>query len=116
MKRFGVLLSEVMDITMKEIFGESTSELIFRLMERQVSLKRKEVGEKVEAFHAYLKRLVGSEVAQIILARGLKNLCAELRREYEEIEKYFVFLDELYEIKLNLLALSPKEEERSACN
>jgi len=114
-ERFGELLSETTSVTMRQIFGESTSELVYSLMERQVSLKREEVGEKIEVFHAFLKKLVGSEVAQIILATSLKGLCTELRREYEEIEKYFSFLDELYEVKFKLLAQSLKEE-RSVCN
>jgi len=59
--------------------------------------------------------LVGSEVAQIILTISLKDLCAHLQREYEEIEKYFSLLDELYEVKFRLLA-SFLKEERSACN
>jgi len=114
-KRFGELLSETMDVTLRQVFGESTSELIYRLMERQALLRREEVGERIEAFHAYLGKLVGSEVAQIILATGLKALCAELRREYEQVENYFWLLDGLYEIKLNLLVPS-MEEERSECN
>ena len=114
-KRFGELLSETMDVTMRQVFGESTSELIYRVMERQVSLKREEIGEEIEAFHAYLKKLVGSEVAQIILANSLKGLCTELRREYEQIENYLSFLDELYETKFKLL-MSLLEEKRSACN
>lgn len=115
MKRFGELLSETMNVTMRQVFGDSASELIYRLMERQVLLKREEVGEKIEVFHAFLQRLVGLEVAQIILASSLKDLCTLLRREYEEIEKYFLFLDELYDVKFRLLVPSLKEE-RSACN
>jgi len=116
-RRFGELLSESVYVTMRQVFGESASGLIYRLMERQVSLKREEVGEKIEAFHAYVKKLVGSEVAHFILAASLMELCSELRREYEEVERYFWFLDELYEVKLNLLApLLLKEEERSVCN
>jgi len=114
-QKFGVLLSETIDATMRQVFGESASETIYRLMERQVSLKREEVGEKIEVFQAYLQKLVGLEVAQIILAYSLKGLCAELRREYEEIEKYFSFLDELYDVKFKLLAPLLKEE-RSVCN
>jgi len=38
-----------------------------------------------------------------------------LRREYEEIEKYFSFLDRLYETKFKLLT-SLLEEKRSVCN
>jgi len=114
-QRFGVLLSETLSVTMRQVFGESTSELIYTLMERQVSLKREEVGEKIEVFQAYLEKLVGSDVAYIIVATGLKGLCAELRREYEEIEKYFWLLDELYDMKFKLLAPLLKEE-RPECS
>jgi len=114
-KGFGELLSETMYITMRDVFGESASDLIYRLMERQASLKREEVGEKIEAFQANLQKLVGLEVAQIILATSLKDLCTLLRREYEEIEKYFLLLDELYDVKFRLLVPSLKEES-SVCN
>jgi len=114
-KRFGELLSATVHATMRQVFGESASDLIYRLMEREAALKREEVGEKIDDFQAYVKKLVGSEAAQIILVTSLKGLCAELRREYEEIERYFWFLDELYEVKFRLLAPS-FAEERSVCN
>lgn len=114
-ERFGGLLSETIGVTMRQVFGQSASELIYSLMERQVSLKREEVGERIEVFHAYVEKLVGSEVAQIILAIGLKRLCTEIRREYEEVERYFSVLDELYEVKFRLFA-SLLKEEGSTCN
>jgi len=114
-ERFDELLSETMDGTIRQVFGESASELIYGLMERHVPMKRKEVGEKFEAFYACLEKLLGSEGAQIIRATSLRRLCLKLRREYEEVEKYFSFLDKLYEVKFQLLASSLKEE-RSVCN
>ena len=114
-ERFDALLSVKMYDVMKETFGESASTLIYSLMERQTSLKREEIGKKIEAFQTYLKRLVGPEATQIILATGLKQLYGELRREYEEVEKYFSLLDELYEVKFRLLA-SFQKEERSVSN
>ncbi len=110
MKGFGELLFETMDDTIRQVFGESASELIYTLMQRHVLLKREEVGEKIEAFYAYLEKLLGSERAQIIQATSLKRLCLKLRREYEEVERYFSALDELYEIKFKLLASSLKRE------
>jgi len=114
-ERFDELLLETVDDTISQVFGKYASELIYRLMERHVFLKREEVGEKFEVFYAYLERLLGSEGAQIIQATSLKRLCLKLRREYEEVETYFSFLDKLYEVKFRLLALSLKEE-RSVCN
>ena len=115
MERFGELLFKAVDDTMRRVFGESAAELIYRLVEGHVFLKREEVGEKIETFYAYLEKLIGSEPAQIIQTTSLKRLCLRLRREYEEVEKYFSFLDELYEIKFKLLTSSSKQE-RSVCN
>jgi len=110
MERFGELLSGSLDVTMRQIFGESASELIYSLMERQAHLKREEAGKNLEAFHAYVSRLVGSEIAQIILAGSLKRLCAEVQREYEQVESYFSLLDSLFEIKFKLLTPSSNEK------
>lgn len=115
MEGFDELLFEALDDTIRQVFGESASGLIYTFMERHVSLKREEVGEKIEAFYTYLEKLLGSEGARIIQKSSIKRLCLKLRREYEEIEKYFSFLDELYEIKFKLLAPLLKEE-RSVCN
>lgn len=115
MDRFDELLFDATDTTMKLVFGESASELIYRLMERRALLKREEIGKKIEVFYSYLGMLLGSEGARIIQNTSLKRLCLKLRREYEEMESYFSFLDELYEIKFQLLSSSLKEE-RSACN
>ena len=116
MEGFGELLSEAVDNTMRRVLGESASELIYRLVEMHMALKREEVGEKIEVFYAFLEKLLGSERAQIIENTSLKRLCLKLRREYEEVEKYFSFLDELYEIKFKLLTPSLKEQGRSVCD
>ena len=108
-------MSGSLDVTMRQIFGESASELIYGLMERQAHLKREEAGKNLEAFHAYVSRLVGSEIAQIILAESLKKLCAEVQREYEQEESYLSLLDSLFEIKFNLLTPS-SNEKRPVCN
>lgn len=115
MKSFGELLFETMDDTVRKVLGESASELICRLIERHVSLKREKVGEKFEALFTFLKKLFGSEGAQIIQNTSLKRLYLRLWREYEDIERYFSFLDELYEIKFELL-FSSLEQDRSMCN
>lgn len=115
MKRFGELLFETVDDTIRLVFGESVSKLIYGAMERLVLVKREKVSEKIEVFYSYLEKLVGLEGARIIQNTSLKRLCLKLRREYEEIEMYFSFLDELYEVKFKLLASSLKEE-RSVCN
>lgn len=115
MKKFGKLLSQTMNDKLRQVFGDSASEFIYKLVERHVSLKQEEIGEKNEAFYACLKKLLGSEGAQTIQSISLKRLYLNLWREYEEIEEYFSCLDELYEIKFKLL-ISPSEQEGSVCN
>jgi len=107
MKRFSELLFETTDDTMRQIFGKSTSEMIYGFMERRVMVKREEIGERIEDLYSYLEKLLGSEGAQIIRETSLRRLCLKLQREYEEIETYFSFLDKLYEVKLKLLVSSP---------
>ncbi len=114
-RRFGELLSEAMDETIRQVFGECASEVIYRVMERYASLEREEIGDKIEIFCAYLEKLLGSEGVQVIQATSLKRLCLKLRLEYEEVEMYFSFLDKLYEVKFKLLVPSLKEEH-SVCN
>jgi hypothetical protein len=109
LERFGELLFEAIDDTIRGVFGKS-AELIYMLMERHVMIKREEVGEKIDDFYSYLERLLGSEGAQIIQNTSIKRLCLKLQREYEEVEKYFTVLDELYEIKFKLLIPSSKKE------
>ena len=115
MKGFSDLFSEAMGVTVREVFGESASELIYTFMEKHARLKREEIGEKIGTFSAYLEKLLGSERAQILQAAGLKYLCLRLKREYEDVEKYFSVLDELYEVKFKLLVPLLKEEH-SVCN
>jgi hypothetical protein len=114
-EKFGELLYETMNDTLRRIFGESASELISRLTEKYGFLKPEEISEKNEAFYDYLERLLGLEGAQIVRNLSVKRLYFKLQREYEDTEKYFTLLDELYEIKFKLLTFSPKEES-TVCN
>jgi len=116
LKRFSDLLFEAINDTMRQVFGESASKLIWGLVEKHVSLEQEEVGEKIEALSAYLEKLLGLERARIIQCASLKRLCLKLRREHEEVEKCFWVLDALYEIKFLLLTPFFKEQERSVCN
>jgi len=113
-EKFGELLWETMDDTLRRVLGEHVAELIYGLMGRSVSFKRKEIAEKIEAFYAYLEELFGSEGAQVIQGTSLKRLYLKLWREYEEIETYFSVLDELYEVKFKLSA--PSSKDGSVCN
>ena len=101
---------EALDDTLRLVLGESISELIHSLTERQPSLKLKEVGNNIEVIIAYLEKLLGKEGAQIIHTVSIKRLCLKLKQEYKEVEAHFLFLDELYEMKFNLSAPLMKEK------
>lgn len=115
MEQFGKLLFAATDDTVRLVFGESNAELIFNFVEARGFLRREDVGEKIDSFFDLLEELIGSKAAGLIKAVSLKSLCLRLRREYEEVERYFSVLDELYEAKFKLLALSLREEG-SVCN
>ena len=102
---------EALDDTLRLVLGESVSELIQSLTERQPSLKLKEVGNNIEVIISYLEKLLGKEGAQIIHAVSIKRLCLKLKQEYEEVEAHFLFLDELYEMKFKLSAPLMKEKQ-----
>ncbi len=95
---------EALDDTLRLVLGETVSQLIHSLTERRPSLKFKKIGGKNEVTISYLEKLLGKEGAQVIQSISIKRLCQKLKREYEEVEAYFLFLDKLYEIKFKLSA------------
>ena len=104
MDSFNDLMFEALDDTLKLMLGESVSELIHSITERQTALKLKEVSNKIDVTISYLEKLLGKEGAQIIQTASIRRLCYKLKQEYEEVESHFLFLDKLYEMKFNLSA------------
>ena len=111
MEIFDELMFGALDTTIKQVFGNSASELIYRVTEDHLKLKREELGEKIEVFTAFLEKLLCLEKAHIIQAASMKLLFYRLRQEYDEVEKYFSLLDELYETKFKLLTSSIREKK-----
>jgi len=110
MDSFDALLFEALDDTLKIVLGESISELIHSLTEKHLSLKLKENSNNIDTVITYLEKLIGKEGTQVIQAASMKRLCLKLKQEYEEVEEHFFVLDELYEMKLNLLSQVPTEK------
>ena len=104
MEKFNDLMFETLDDTLRLVLGETVSQLIYSLTKRQPSLQLKEASNKNEVAISYLEKLLGKEGAQIIQTISIKRLCLKLKREYEEVEDHFSFLDELYEMKFKLSA------------
>ena len=104
MENFNELMFETLGDTLRLVLGETVSQLIYSLSKRQPSLQLEEANNKNEVTINYLEKLLGKEGAQIIQTISIKRLCLKLKREYEEVEAHFSFLDELYETKFKLLA------------
>lgn len=117
MKTFEELMTDNLQTTMRQIFGNSAYELIYTFMERQELLHPDETREKSGGVYRCLEKLLGSDLAHIVEGTCLRLLCLRLRREYKEVETYVALLGELYEIKLKLLD-SKKEKSfgNLACN
>ena len=113
MSNFNKLMFETLDETMRMVLGDNFSQFIYSFIQTQPALKV--VGNKNEAIITYLEKTLGKEITKIIQAITIKRLYLKLKREYEEVENHFIFLDELYEMKFMLLISSSKNRS-SACN
>lgn len=109
-ENFNNLMFEALDDTIRMVLGENASNLIQALTEKQLALKTKESSNNIETTIAYLEKLIGKEGVQIIQSTSIKRLCHKLKQEYKEVEDYFLVLDELYEMKFNLLASLQNEK------
>lgn len=91
------LLLSVIDETIKHVFKEAGTNVIYNYIESTCHLKQCEVVEKPEVFSAGLKRLLGSG-APVIEKMILKNLYSMLELKYAEKEGY-EFSDHIKELK-----------------
>jgi hypothetical protein len=104
MEKFDELMFEALNDTLRLVLGETVSQLIYSLTKGQPLLQLNETSNSNVVSITYLEKLLGKEGAQIIQTISIKRLCLKLKREYEEVEAHFSFLDELYEMKFKLLA------------
>ncbi|UCE96541.1 MAG: hypothetical protein JSV51_02775 [Candidatus Bathyarchaeota archaeon] len=103
------LLMNIIDETLKHIFKEVGTNVIYDFLGNHYHLKKEEIVDKPEVFSAGLKYLLGSG-ASVIEKVILDNLCAELkfrlkdRRDYDlldyivELRKCAVLVDS-YSVK-----------------
>ena len=91
------LLLKTIDETMKQIFKEAGTTVIYNFLETNNGLKREEIAEKPEVFSAGLERLMVSG-AQLIEKTILKNLYRRVEVEFEEKEGY-TFSDYIEELR-----------------
>lgn len=88
---------EVVDETLKQIFSDDGTKVIYDFLEKHSNLKLKEVANKPEVFSASLERLMVS-AARVIEQIILKNLYSRLELKFEEKQGY-EFADYILELK-----------------
>jgi len=91
------LLLSVVDETLRQVFREAGTKVIYDFLGNNSHLKLEEIAEKPEAFSAGLERLMVS-AALVIENLILKNLYSRLGLEFEEKEGY-EFSDYVKELK-----------------
>ena len=88
---------EVVDETLKQIFSDDGTKVIYDFLEKHSNLKLKDVAKKPEIFSASLERLLIS-AARVIEQNILKNLYSRLEVKFEEKQGY-EFADYIMELK-----------------
>ena len=91
------LLLKVIDDTMRQVFREEGTKVIYGFLANNSHLKREEIAEKPEVFSAGLEKLMVS-AAQIIEKTVLKNLYRRVGLKFVEKEGY-EFSDYIKELR-----------------
>jgi hypothetical protein len=88
---------EVVDETLKQIFSDDGTKVIYDFLEKHSKLRLKDVAENPEIFSASLERLMVS-AARVIEQIILKNLYSRLGLKFEEKQGY-EFADYIMELR-----------------
>jgi len=91
------LLLSVVDETLRQVFREAGTKVIYDFLENNSHLKREEIAEKTEVFSACLEGLLVSG-APVIEKLILKNLYRKLALKFRE-KKGYEFSDYIKELR-----------------
>jgi hypothetical protein len=91
--------AEVIDETLKQIFRDDGTKVIYDFLEKQSNLKLKDITNKPEVFSASLERLTVS-AARVIEQLILKNFYSKLGLKFKEKQGY-KFADYITELREN---------------
>ena len=75
--KFEKLLIKSIDDSLKDTFGESATEIIYKHLKRNHSLKQEEIPKKLEAFIEGLEEFLSSG-ATVVAGMVLEKLCSNL--------------------------------------
>jgi len=95
------LLLKVVDKTMKQVFTETGTKVIYDFLENNSRLKREEIAKKPKIFSTGMKKLLGSG-APVIEKMILKDLYSKLELKLEEKDGY-EFSDHIKELRKRLM-------------
>jgi len=96
-KELNIYFAEAVDDTLKQIFKEDGTKVIYEFLENNARLKLEEVADKPEIFSATLERLMVS-AAHVIEKMILKKLYRRLGLKFEE-KKGYEFPDYIRELR-----------------
>ena len=99
-EKFDKLLLKIIDEELKQIFGETAMSIIYNHLEKNHSLKREEIPEKLEVFIRGLEEFLGSgaQVVQKITLQKLSS-CSGIQCQVKE---EYSLIDYVTEIKNKL--------------
>lgn len=93
-------LLKVIDAELKQIFGEVATSIIYNHLEKNYSLKREEIPEKLEVFARGLEEFLSSG-AQVVERIILKKIYSSFGFQCQ-VKKGYQFVDYITELKKNI--------------
>jgi len=91
------LLLSVVDETLKQVFKEAGTKVIYDYLGNKCHLRREEIAEKPRVFSAELEKLLGS-AAPMIEKMIFKRLYSKLRLEFD-VKRNYEFSDHIKELR-----------------
>jgi len=101
MEEFKKILLETIDESMVQVFGSTSTEVIYDYIEGNHDLRKEDIAENLEIFSSSLEKMFGFG-ATLLEKLVLKKLYMKLGLKYEEKEGY-KFLDYIKELKSQIL-------------
>lgn len=82
-KKLNDILAQVIDNTLKQVFKQPGTKVIYDYLEKNQDLKIKEITDKPELFSESMRKLLGS-AAPVIEDLIIRNLYVRLNAEFED--------------------------------